>query len=85
MATKTTKQPKYYEAIDILMYIVYFCIFVAVCVLGMAISWHEGTKQADRYIEIELIVFVVFLVLTFVLGALAKFSNYNVLYTMFHK
>ena len=85
MATETTERPKYYKAIDILMYIVYLCIFVAVLVLNMAISWHEGTRQADHYTKIELIVLVVFLVLTFVLGALAKFSNYNVLYTMFHK
>ena len=45
----------------------------------MAFSWNEGTKQDDRYIEYQIIVFAIFELLTLVLGVLAKFSNYNVL------
>ena len=57
-ATATTTRPKYYKAIDILFYILYCCIIIGLCVLGIAISWNEGTADGETYIEMFLVVLV---------------------------
>ena len=82
-ATTTTTRPKYYKAIDILFYILYCCIIIGLCVLGVAFSWNEGTAEGEIYIEMFLFVLVCTMLLTFILGLSAMYTDYNVMYTMF--